>query len=294
MNILVTGANGQLGKSLRDASLYSGDHFVFTDITESTEDETLNLDITNPEALRIVCESERIDLIINCAAYTDVEKAEDDIYMADLINHVAPSYLAETAKALDITLIHISTDYVFSGMNHSYPYIEKDIPAPTNVYGTTKLAGEDAIMKSGCRYIIIRTSWMYSPYGKNFLKTMLATFSKRDEVKVVFDSAGTPTYAGDLAGAIMHIIENKSLLDKVGLYHYSDEGVASWYDFAQAICSLSASSCKVLPIRENEYPTKARRPMYSVLDKSLFKKTFGVEIPHWTESLKTCLAKLEL
>lgn len=292
MNILVTGANGQLGKSLRDASLYSGDHFVFTDVTESTEEETLNLDITNPEALQIVCESEKIDLIINCAAYTDVEKAEDDVFMADLINHTAPSYLAALALERDIPLIHISTDYVFSGRNHPYPYCEKDIPEPANVYGTTKLAGEDAIMKSGCKYIIIRTSWMYSPYGRNFMKTMLASFSRRKDVNVVYDSVGTPTCAADLAGAIMHIIGDRQLLSKTGLYHFSNEGVASWYDFAQAICALSGSECRVRPCLNTEYPTKAKRPMYSVLDKSLFKKTFGVEIPHWETSLKNCLNQL--
>ncbi len=292
MNILVTGANGQLGRSLRDASLYSGDHFVFTDVTESTEEETLNLDITNPEALQIVCESEKIDLIINCAAYTDVEKAEDDVFMADLINHVAPSYLAAVALERDIPLIHISTDYVFSGRNHPYPYCEKDIPEPANVYGTTKLAGEDAIMKSGCRYIIIRTSWMYSPYGKNFMKTMLASFSRRKDVNVVYDSVGTPTCAADLAGAIMYITGDSQLLSKTGLYHFSNEGVASWYDFAQAICTLSGSECRVHPVLGAEYPTKAKRPMYSVLDKSFFKKTFGIEIPHWETSLKNCLNQL--
>ncbi len=292
MNILVTGSNGQLGRQLRNASFDSGHHFVFTDITESTDVETLNLDICNPDAVEIVSESEKIDLIVNCAAYTDVEKAEDDIYMADLLNHTAPRYLAEAAKKRDIPLIHISTDYVFSGRNHPYPYCEKDIPEPANVYGTTKLAGEDAIMKSGCKYIIIRTSWLYSAYGKNFLKTMQSLFSSKKEVKVVCDSVGTPTWAGDLADAIMHIIENPSYLEKTGLYHYSDEGVASWYDFAHCICSLGGESCRVIPVMGVEYPTRARRPMYSVLDKSLFKKTFGVTVPHWQDSIKECLKTL--
>ncbi len=292
MNILVTGSNGQLGRQLRLAGFDSGHHFVFTDITESTDVETLNLDICNQAAVEIISESEKIDLIVNCAAYTNVDQAEDDVYMADLLNHVAPSYLADVARRRDIPLIHISTDYVFSGRNHPYPYCEKDIPEPTNVYGTTKLAGEDAIMKSGCKYIIIRTSWLYSAFGKNFLKTMQTLFSSKKEVRVVCDSVGTPTWAGDLAASIMHIIETPSLLQKTGLYHYSDEGVASWYDFAHSICSLGGADCQVIPVLGNEYPTRARRPMYSVLDKSLFKKTFGVTIPHWEDSLKECLKTL--
>ncbi len=289
MNILVTGSNGQLGRSLRKVSVGSGHHFVFTDITETADVETLCLDVCNEESVQIFVESEKIDVIINCAAYTGVDMAEDDIYMANLVNCEAPALLSSVAKKNGILLMHLSTDYVFSGQNHPYPYVEKDIPDPVSVYGVTKLAGEDAIMKSGCKYIILRTSWMYSLYGKNFVKTMLSLFSKKDEVKVVYDSVGTPTCAEDVAAVIMHIIGDESLFEKTGLYHFSSEGVASWYDFAQAIRVFSGSSCRVIPVRSSEYPTRARRPVYSVLDKSLIKSTFGVEIPHWAESLRRTL-----
>lgn len=289
MNILVTGSNGQLGRSLRKASVGSGHHFVFTDITEAADVETLCLDVCDEESVQIFVESEKIDVIVNCAAYTGVDMAEDDIYMANLVNCEAPALLSSVAKRNGILLVHISTDYVFSGKNHPYPYTEKDIPDPESVYGVTKLAGEDAIMKSGCKYVVLRTSWMYSLHGKNFVNTMLSLFSRKDEVRVVFDSAGTPTCAEDVADAIMHIIDDERLFEKTGLYHFSSEGVASWYDFAQAIRVFSGSSCRVIPVRSTEYPARARRPVYSVLDKTLFKNTFGVEIPHWTETLRKTL-----
>lgn len=291
MNILVTGANGQLGRELRRASLYSNEHFIFSDISGTPGEEIVYLDVADKEAVELIAESEKIDLIINCAAFTNVDKSEDDLYMADLLNHQAPRFLAEVSRERGARLIHISTDYVFDGWNHSIPYREVDEPQPCNAYGATKLAGEREVIKSGCEYIIIRTAWMYSAHGKNFMKTILNIVQQGKSPKVVFDSVGTPTFAGDLADAIMHIID-AGLLDRKGLYHYSNEGVASWYDFAEAVCRISGSDVSVQPVLGEEYPTKARRPSYSVLDKSLFKATFGVEIPYWRDSLEKCMKSL--
>ena len=291
MNILVTGANGQLGTELRAVSAGSGNHYVFTDVKTVPGRETVYLDITNIDAVRIITESEHIDAIVNCAGYTDVEKAEDDAAFADLLNNAAVANLAAVAAERGAVLVHISTDYVFDG-RASVPYREDDEKSPTCTYGATKLAGENAILSSGCKYLIIRTAWMYSPYGKNFVRTIRRLASEKEQVRVVFDQVGSPTYAADLAQALVGIIDGGGL-EKTGVYHYTDEGVCSWYDFAVEVAALSGCRGRVLPCRTAEYPTKARRPAYSVLDKSRIKKAFGLEIPHWKESLRACIQRME-
>ena len=290
MNVLVTGSNGNLGCELRRLAADSTDRFVFTDISEMPGAETIHLDITNREAVGIIVRSEDIDLIVNCAAYTNVDKAEDDVEFAAAINHDAPEILAQTAKETGATLIHISTDYVFPGEGNT-PIKETVSPAPRSVYGSTKLAGEKAVQKSGCKSIIIRSAWLYSPYGRNFLTTMRSLMSSREELSVVCDQVGSPTCAGDLAGLIMHIITTRQF-GKTGLYHYSDEGAVSWYDFAMAIRDICGYSCRIRPCLSTEYRSKVRRPQYSVLDKSLVKKTFGVEVPYWRDSLAECISRI--
>lgn len=275
MTILVTGGNGQLGCSLRLAAAESTHRFVFTDVED--------LDITSAEAVEAIFEQEKPEVVVNCAAYTAVDRAEEDEAQADLINHKAVALLARACKRHNATLIHISTDYVFSGEGDR-PYTEADATAPINAYGRTKLEGERAVAESGCRSIIIRTAWLYSEYGKNFVKTMLSLMASRSEVRVVADQFGTPTYAGDLAKAITYII-NSGQLSEYGIYHYSNEGVCSWCDFACEIARLSESGCTVSPCTTEEYPTKAQRPRYSVLNKSKFVATFGLPIPEWQESL---------
>ncbi len=275
MTILVTGGNGQLGCSLRLASAESEHRYVFTDVEE--------LDITSAAAVEEFFCREKPDVVVNCAAYTAVDMAEDNEMQADRINHLAVALLADACRRYNATLIHISTDYVFSG-EAAAPYGEEVEPAPINAYGRTKLAGERAIAESGCRSIIIRTSWLYSEYGKNFVKTMLSLMASRSEVKVVADQFGTPTYAGDLARAITYII-NSGQCDKSGIYHYSNLGECSWYDFACEIARLSGSDCTVTPCTTADYPTKAHRPRYSTLDKSKFIATFGIAIPQWQYSL---------
>jgi len=290
MNILVTGANGQLGTELRNVTAVSRDNYIFSDVTSLPGVETLNLDITDIDAVRIVCESEKIGVIVNCAAYTNVDKAEDEPSMAMLLNCTAAGNLAKVAAERDAALIHISTDYVFHG-DTAEPYMEDWPTEPLGVYGSTKLAGEKEIEKSGCRNIIIRTAWLYSPYGKNFVKTMLRLTDERDSLKVVFDQVGTPTYAHDLAGLISGIIEDNRL-DKTGIYHFSNEGAISWYDFAKAICELGGNVCDIRPCRTDEYPSKARRPRFSVLDKAKIKETFGIHIPYWRDSLSSCIKRM--
>jgi dTDP-4-dehydrorhamnose reductase len=290
MNILVTGANGQLGTELREASLRSAHRFLFTDVSRIPGVDTTYLDITNRDAVRLICDSERIDLIVNCAAYTNVDKAEDDYALADLLNHVAPGILAEAAKERGATLIHISTDYVFQG-ERCLPCREDWPTDPLGVYGVTKLQGEQAVKDAGCRYILFRTAWLYSPFGKNFVKTMRQLTADRDSLNVVFDQVGTPTYAADLAALILHVIETGQL-GKTGVYHYSNEGVCSWYDFACAIRDLSGNTCDIRPCHSDEFPSKARRPHFSVLDKTLVKQTFGITVPHWYDSLKKCMERL--
>lgn len=291
MNILVTGANGQLGREIRNASEGSGHHFVFTDVSQAADVETVYLDITNIDAVRIICGSEDIDVIVNCAAYTDVEKAESDLTFADLLNHTAAANLAEVAAERKATLIHVSTDYVFDG-EVNVPYKETDPPSPLGAYGMTKFAGEKSIVNSGCKYLIFRTAWLYSPYGKNFVKTMARLTASNPTVKVVFDQVGTPTCAADLSGLIVRII-SEGMLDRTGIYHFTDEGVISWYDLAVAVNRLCGHGCAVRPCHTDEFPAKARRPKYSVLDKTLVKETFGVEIPYWLDSLESCLARID-
>lgn len=290
MNILVTGANGQLGCCLRELSKGSKDRFVFTDVNQLPGVETTFLDITNRDAISIIAKSEKIDAIVNCAAYTNVDKAEDDVDFARLLNSTAVENLSGVAAEQGAAFIHISTDYVFPGTAFR-PIVETDEPAPRSVYGSTKLSGEKAVRDSGCKGIIIRTAWLYSPYGKNFVKTMLQLFSTHDSVKVVCDQVGTPTYAFDLAALIMKIIDDRAF-DKTGIYHFSDEGAISWYDFSQAIKQISGSPVCIKPCSSAEFPAKADRPHYSVLDKTLVKTTFGIEIPYWRDSLEKCITIL--
>ncbi len=284
MNILVTGSNGQLGHSLRDIAADSANRYIFTDVAE--------LDITDKSAIISMMETENINLVINCAAYTNVDKAEDDFDTANLINNTAVRNLAEACKQFGTTFIHVSTDYIFDGSSN-IPYTE-DMPlAPLGVYGDTKLHGEQAVQESGCDYIIIRTSWLYSEYGKNFVKTMMMLTEQRDNLNVVFDQAGTPTYAGDLARAIYDIVENNKYSGNNGIYHFSNEGVCSWYDFAHEISELARTECDIRPCHSNEFPSKVNRPHYSVLDKTKIKTTFGLTIPYWKESLRVCITNLQ-
>ena len=285
LNILITGANGQLGRSLQRLGCVSPHNYICTDVAE--------LDITDAGAVLRAVREQGIDVIVNCAAYTDVERAEDDEPTAELLNHKAAGNLAAAAKATGATLFHVSTDYVFDGTAHT-PYREDTAPSPLGAYGRTKLAGERAVMASGCRYLIFRTAWLYSEYGNNFLKTMLRLTSERDTLQVVFDQIGTPTYAGDLALALFSIIESERYAGNEGVYHFTDEGVCSWYDFARAIAGYAGhTGCDIGPCHSSEFPSKVRRPSFSVLDKTKVKQTFGIRIPHWTESLKACIENLK-
>ena len=283
MNILVTGANGQLGNEMHRVSKSSVNHYVFTDVAE--------LDITDLNAIRRIIDKENVQVIVNCAAYTNVDKAEDDYATADLLNNKAVENLSIAAKESGSTLIHISTDYVFKG-DRNIPCHKDWTTDPLGVYGITKLAGEKAILESGCRYLIFRTAWLYSPFGNNFVKTMQRLTSERETLNVVFDQVGTPTYAGDLAALIYKIIE-VNLLNRQGIYHYSNEGVCSWYDFAKEICALSGNSCDIQPCHSDEFPSKVKRPHFSVLDKTKVKKTFGITVPYWKDSLVKCIEELK-
>lgn len=282
MNILVTGAGGQLGREMIRAVEGTSHRYFFT--------TRKDLDIADTVAVRAMVQDNGIDLIVNCAAYTDVNRAESDRETADLMNHVAVGGMATVMKERGGTLVHISTDYVFDG-NACVPYRETDRTCPVSVYGETKLKGEQAIIDSGCNYLIFRTSWLYSEWGKNFVKTMLVLFATKDRVNVVFDQVGTPTYAGDLAAAVAYIIESGQT-GKSGIYHYSNEGVCSWYDFAKCICELSGNACEISPCHSDEFPSPVARPHYSVLDKTLVKTVFGLKIPHWNDSLEVCLEKI--
>lgn len=291
MNIIVTGALGQLGTELRNLSAGSSDNYVFTDIVERPAEGVCVLDITDARAVEEFVARTKADVIVNCAAYTNVDKAEDDPQGADLLNRAAVGNLARCSARQGAVLIHISTDYVFGG-DARVPYKEDDAKNPLGVYGRTKLAGEAELAASRCKAIVIRTAWLYSPYGKNFVKTMTALMASRDSVGVVADQTGSPTYAADLAAAIVKII-NGRMLSHTGIYHYSDEGVVSWFDFAREIARLEGSSCKVLPLRSSEFPSKVARPHYSVLDKSKIVETFGVEVPYWKDSLAHCIKRLK-
>lgn len=286
MNILVTGANGQLGNCMRIASRNSSDNYIFTDVAE--------LDITDTGAVKKMVIDNGVGVIVNCAAYTNVDKAEDDAAFAEILNATAVRNLADAVKANGGTLIHVSTDYVFGGSTGNTPRNEDEPVNPTGVYGETKLHGEQKIAESGVRYLIFRTAWLYSEFGKNFVKTMLGLTSTRPEVKVVFDQCGTPTYAQDLADAIFDIIENRRFEGNGGIYHFSNEGVCSWYDFTKMIAGISGNNgCDIQPCHSDEFPSKVIRPSYSVLDKTKFKSTFGRKIPYWTDSLNTCIRNIK-
>lgn len=285
MNILVTGANGQLGTHMRLKSTGSRHQYFFTDIEE--------LDITDRHAIQLYVKEHAVQAIVNCAAYTNVDKAESDEITADRINHIAVGYMADTMASVGGLLVHISTDYVFGGALYNVPLVEDAATNPTGAYGRTKLAGEKAVLDSGCRYIIFRTAWLYSEYGKNFCKTMLNLTATKPNLSVVFDQVGTPTYAGDLASAIYSILEND--LDKAneGIYHFSNEGVCSWFDFTKEIARQSGhNDCDIQPCHSSEYPTPVVRPSYSVLDKTKFKQTFHLPVPYWVDSLSVCLKGL--
>lgn len=289
MNILVTGANGQLGNEMRIVSRGSGHRFIFTDVNAADAPETEYLDITDASAVRALVEREHVSAIVNCAAFTNVEAAESNYALAEKLNADAPAILAAAMKEAGGLLVHISTDYVFGKEPYNTPCREDQKGTPTGVYGLTKLHGEEKIQASGCNYVIIRTAWLYSEFGRNFCKTMLGLTASKPQLKVVIDQVGTPTYAGDLAGAVMAVLANPVC----GIYHYSNEGVCSWYDFTRMIQEYSGQKdCKVLPCRSSEFPSPVTRPSYSVLDKTKFKSTFGVDIPYWTDSLRLCIDNL--
>ena len=284
-NILVTGSNGQLGNEIRMLqTVFPGYHFYFTDIAE--------LDITNRQAIFEFVSGKNIHCIINAAAYTAVDKAESEPQKADLINGIATGNLAEVAKSLDALLVHISTDYVFSGTSHR-PIREDDLTAPVSAYARSKWLGEQKISETGGKSVIIRTSWLYSEFGVNFVKSMINYGREREILNVVFDQIGTPTYAADLARIILELIPQWITLSSPEVFHYSNEGVTSWYDFTLAIHELAGIRCRVNPIETKDYPLPATRPFYSVLNKEKIKKKYGVKIPHWRESLKICLSKIE-
>lgn len=294
MNILVTGANGQLGTCLRNSvenashntQFKTSNSYIFTDVDE--------LDITDTDAIAKTVKDNDIKVIVNCAAYTNVDKAESDRDYADLLNAKAVRNLADAVKANDGTLLHISTDYVFGGSIGNTPRTEDEPANPTGVYGLTKLHGEQQIWESGVKSLIFRTAWLYSEYGRNFVKTMLSLTATKPELKVVFDQVGTPTYARDLADAIFHIIENNKIDGNEGIYHYSNEGVCSWYDFTKMIAEIAGyGDCDIQPCHSDEFPSPVTRPSYSVLDKTKVKKTFDIKVPYWTDSLRKCISNLK-
>lgn len=289
--ILVTGANGQLGNEIRAIAKSSADSYIFTDIAEDAE--TKYLDITDLDAVRKVVKENSVNIIINCAAYTNVDKAEvEDREKAESINATAPANLAKAIKEVGGLLVHISTDYVYGGEGDR-PYTEEQQTAPTSVYGRTKLAGEEAIIATDCRYIIIRTAWLYSEFGKNFCKTMINLTSTKPQIKVVDDQIGTPTYALDLAKAIEAVVA-KFDGSQSGIYHYSNEGICSWYEFAKAIAELyGTTECDIQPCTSAEFPSVVKRPAYSVLDKGKIKATFGVDVPCWRDSLVRCIQNIK-
>ena len=305
MNILVTGANGQLGNEMRILAKNSANKYIFTDVVDASEEslamlkklagddintETEHLDITKLDAVREVVKREMIDAIVNCAAYTNVDAAEDNYELAELLNAKAPENLAISIKEVNGLLVHISTDYVFGKEPYNTPCKEDQKGTPTGVYGLTKLHGEQAIQKVGCKYVIIRTAWLYSEFGKNFVKTMLNLTSTKPQLKVVFDQVGTPTYAGDLANAIITVLQKPV----EGIYHYSNEGVCSWYDFTKMIAEYSGNTvCDIQPCYSDEFPSKVKRPAYSVLDKSKYKMIYGISVPYWAKSLVSCVSKIK-
>jgi dTDP-4-dehydrorhamnose reductase len=289
MNILVTGANGQLGNEIQIVSKKSTNHYIFTDVCEGYQ----NLDITNLEAVRKAVKENDVKCIINCAAWTNVDKAETAGDIVEILNAVAPENLAKAMKEVGGLLVHVSTDYVFGGDPYNTPCKEDMKGTPTGVYGLTKLHGEEKIQAVGCDHIILRTAWLYSEFGNNFVKTMLNLTATKPQLKVVFDQTGTPTYAGDLADAIFNIVENKKFEGHSGVYHFSNEGVCSWYDFTIKIAQIAGhTACNIQPCHSDEFPSPVKRPAYSVLDKTKIKETFGIQIPYWEDSLKKCMANM--
>ena len=299
MNVLVTGANGQLGNEMRLVSKKGDNRHVFTDVVAPDGLPTTILDITDIDAIRAIVKAENIDVIVNCAAYTNVDKAEDDKELCELLNAKAVDNLAKVMKEVDGLLVHVSTDYVFGGDPYNTPCKEEQKGTPTGVYGMTKLHGEQNIIASGCKYVILRTAWLYSEFGKNFVKTMLNLTSTKPQLKVVFDQCGTPTYAYDLAIAINEILtqyccsEDNGADFPYGIYHFSNEGVCSWYDFTKMIAEYARNTeCDIQPCHSDEFPSKVIRPSYSVLDKTKIKNAFSIKIPYWTDSLKVCIKNL--
>ena len=293
MNILVTGANGQLGNEMRLTAAGSQHNFIFSDVVEVEGAQTILLDITDLEAVKAVVDAYKIDSIVNCAAYTNVDGAETNQELAEKLNADAPHNLAIAMKQAGGLLVHISTDYVFGAEPYNTPCTEDQTGTPTGVYGLTKLHGEEYIKASGCNHVIIRTAWLYSEFGKNFCKTMMQLTATKSELKVVFDQVGTPTYALDLAKAIMVVLD-KFNGTQTGIFHYSNEGVCSWFDFTKMIAQYNGTTdCKVNPCHSNEFPSPVKRPSYSVLDKTKIKETFGVEVPYWTDSLQICISNLK-
>ena len=294
MKILVTGANGQLGNEMRLMTKGSSDEYIFTDVTEQEGVKTTFLDITDIDALRAVVKNEGVKCIVNCAAYTNVDNAETDETLCRKLNATAPELLAKVMKEVDGLLIHVSTDYVFGGDPYNTPCKEEQKGTPTGVYGKTKLEGEQNIIASGVNHIIIRTAWLYSEFGKNFVKTMLNLTATKPALNVVFDQCGTPTYAGDLAALIVDIITNRKYEGNTGIYHFSNEGVCSWYDFTVKIAELAGNTaCDIQPCHSNEFPSPVKRPAYSVLDKTKVKTTFGIKVPYWTVSLRKCMENMK-
>jgi len=303
MIILVTGANGQLGNEMRIVAKDSKDKYIFTDVVKSEGVETTILDITNLDAIRKIVKDNDVKVIVNCAAYTNVDRAESDQEFCELLNAKAPENLAIAMKEVGGLLVHISTDYVFGGDPYNKPCKEDQKGTPTGVYGLTKLHGEQGIIATNCNYVILRTAWLYSEFGKNFVKTMLNLTATKPQLKVVFDQVGTPTYAYDLAQAITTILSDyqqtlnseRSTLnyEKCGVYHYSNEGVCSWYDFTKMIAEIAGNTeCDIQPCHSDEFQSPVKRPAYSVLDKTKVKETFGITVPYWTDSLRKCIANM--
>lgn len=295
MNILVTGANGQLGNEMRIVTKGAKDNYIFTDVMEVEGQETTILDITNLDAIRKIVSDKDIKVIVNCAAWTNVDGAEapERYELVELLNSKAPENLAISMKEVGGLLVHISTDYVFGGDPYNTPCKEDQKGTPTGVYGLTKLHGEQNIQKTGVDYLIFRTAWLYSEFGKNFVKTMLNLTATKPQLKVVFDQVGTPTYAYDLAATIFDIIENRKYEGTIGIYHYSNEGVCSWYDFTKMIAEIAGNAnCDILPCHSDEFPSPVKRPAFSVLDKTKVKNTFGIKVPYWTDSLRKCMSNM--
>ena len=291
--ILITGANGQLGNELRIIAKNSNDNYIFTDVNQVEGVETIYLDITDLDAVYKCVRENGVDVVVNCAAYTNVDAAETNVDIAEKLNAEAPKNLAKAMNEVGGLLVHISTDYVFGKESYNIPCREDQKGTPTGVYGLTKLHGEQNIIAEGGNYIIIRTAWLYSEFGKNFCKTMMNLTASKPQLKVVFDQVGTPTYAYDLAKAISVVVD-KFDGTQIGIYHYSNEGVCSWFDFTKMIAEYNGTTkCDVQPCHSDEFPSPVQRPSYSVLDKTKIKATFGVEVPYWTDSLRKCINNLK-